>query len=171
MIFKNMSKHLLIIRHAKAKEQESGESDFERKLSKRGKEDAEEMAKELKKMNILPDKIFVSPAKRTAKTAEIMAEVLDYPMTNLDFKPEIYEASQHTLLKIINNFDDSIDLAFLVGHNPGLTLISDYLSIEEVDFLPTCGMAFFTFEADTWQMIGRNFGKLMWLKSPKEIQH
>jgi phosphohistidine phosphatase len=164
-----MPKHLWIIRHAKAKDIEFGEADFERKLSKRGKEDAEEMAIELKKKGISPDKIYVSPAKRTRKTAEIMAEVLNYPIDNLVEIAGIYEASQQTLAKIIHNFDDSVSQVLLIGHNPGLTLVADYLSDQEIDFLPTCGVAYIQFEVDSWQLISRNTGKFQWLKSPKEI--
>ncbi|MCU0445918.1 MAG: histidine phosphatase family protein [Microscillaceae bacterium] len=164
-----MPKHLWIIRHAKAKDNEAGEADFDRKLSKRGKEDAEEMALELKKIGIAPQKIYVSPAKRTRKTAEIMAEVLAYAENDLVEVSGVYEASQQTLLKIINNFDDAADRAFLIGHNPGLTLIADYLSDKDIDFLPTCGIAYIQFDFDSWQLVSRNTGKLQWLKSPKEI--
>jgi phosphohistidine phosphatase len=164
-----MPKHLWIIRHAKAKDIEFGEADFDRKLSKRGKEDAEEMANELKKKGILPDKIYVSPAKRTRKTAEIMAEVLNYSEDNLVEIAGIYEASQQTLLKIINSFDDDANQVLLIGHNPGLTLVADYLSDKDIDFLPTCGVAYIQFDFDSWQLVSRNTGKLQWLKSPKEI--
>jgi phosphohistidine phosphatase len=163
-----MPKYLLIIRHAKAKEIELGQADFERKLSKRGKSDAEELGGELKKMNVIPDTFYVSPAKRTHKTAEIIAEELNLTPEKIQLLPEIYEAAQHTLLKIINKFDRQSQIACLIGHNPGLTLIADYLSGGKVDFLPTCGSVYLQFDLDDWQMISKNTGQLLWLKSPKE---
>lgn len=164
-----MQKTLLIIRHAKAKEIKIGQADFERKLSKKGIGHANTMANILEEIQVKPDKIYASPAQRTKMTAEIFAETLQHSLDNLVFKKDIYEASSNTLLDIVTNFDDHVQVAFIVGHNPGVTLLADDLTEAGVDFIPTCGMALITFEIDSWRMVSRGLGSLVWLKKPKMI--
>jgi phosphohistidine phosphatase len=168
---RDMQKNLVIIRHAKAKEMKDEEADFDRELHKKGISHANMMGRLLKNLHLFPDKIYSSPALRTQMTAEIFAEVLGYEKGKLIFEQNIYEASTSILLEIVNNFDESAHTVFLVGHNPGLTLLADYLCSETVEFIPTTGMVYITFEVDTWKMLSKELGQLVWLKSPKEIEN
>ena len=61
-------KKIYIIRHAKASKSEDID-DFERKLTKSGKEDLKKLFKNLASHEIHPDLVLSSPAVRTAKTA------------------------------------------------------------------------------------------------------
>ncbi len=164
-----MQKELLIIRHAKAKEMKVGQADFDRKLSKKGISHAHMMSQILTELSIIPDKIYSSPARRTTMTAEIFAENLNYPQDQLIFDKNIYEAGVSTLLEIVNQMDEAARLTCLVGHNPGLTLLADYLCDSGVEFIPTCGMAYLKFEVDSWQAVSQTTGNLIWLKTPKMI--
>lgn len=164
-----MQRNLIIVRHAKAKEITTGQADFDRKLSKRGVSDAHLIGQMLKELAIQPDKIYASPSRRTTMTANILAEELAYPADELIFDHEIYEASSNTLLNIVNNFDDHIKVAFLIGHNPGLTLLADYLSNANIEFIPTSGMVNLVFEMESWKMVSKDLGSLVWFKSPKMI--
>ncbi|WP_186299813.1 SixA phosphatase family protein, partial [Campylobacter jejuni] len=66
-------KKIYIIRHAKASK--SGDiDDFERKLTKSGKEDLKKLFKNLASHEIYPDLVLSSPAVRTAKTAKKIAK-------------------------------------------------------------------------------------------------
>ncbi|NJL15573.1 MAG: hypothetical protein HC913_22905 [Microscillaceae bacterium] len=73
-----MSKQLCLIRHAKAKEIKPEQADFDRKLAKRGRADAEVMAQQLLSLSLKPDLLYCSPAERTRETVEIFAQVLGY---------------------------------------------------------------------------------------------
>ncbi|GAB4407657.1 MAG: phosphohistidine phosphatase SixA [Microscillaceae bacterium] len=162
-----MSKQLCLIRHAKAKEIKPEQVDFDRKLAKRGRADAEAMAQQLLPLGLKPTLIYSSPAERTRETAEIFAQVLGYAPEKIVHVPEVYEANLQTLLEVVNKMSDEADTALLVGHNPGLTVLADYLSPTEVAFLPTTGMALFEFEVDSWSEISGSTGTLLWLKNPK----
>ena len=80
-------KIIYFIRHAKAKK--IAATDFDRALSSKGKEAAKVMAARLKNKNILPELIISSPAKRTAKTAKIIAKNMNFSgcsaLTNIGF--------------------------------------------------------------------------------------
>ncbi|MBE0617968.1 MAG: histidine phosphatase family protein, partial [Proteobacteria bacterium] len=72
-------KRLTLVRHAKSGHKDGSLPDFERPLSRRGKEDAPEMGRRLAARGVLPDALVTSPAKRARKTAEKIARALDFP--------------------------------------------------------------------------------------------
>ncbi|RVT98082.1 histidine phosphatase family protein [Mucilaginibacter limnophilus] len=156
-------KRLLLIRHAKATH-ESGYIDFERPLTPEGVEDASYMAERVKEQNIVPDILISSPALRTLATANIFSQHLAgrKPETNKD----IYDASEQTLLKVINNFPDNVDYIGLVGHNPGISQILYYLTgkVQEMD---TSGIALIEFKVDSWTEVSGETGTLISYDSPK----
>lgn len=162
-----MKKKLLIIRHAKAKEIKPGQADFDRKLSAKGISHAHLMANQLLELGIKADKMYVSPARRTVMTADIFAEVLSYTSDHFIFEKNIYEASFQTLLNIVNQFDEQAETAFIIGHNPGLTYLADYLCGGGIEFIPTTGIAYISFELEKWAWISEGTGNLLWLKTPK----
>ena len=62
-------KYLILIRHAKS-DWSFDLPDLERPISNRGKNDIKIMSSVLKKINLNPEYIFVSKAKRTIQTFE-----------------------------------------------------------------------------------------------------
>ena len=69
---------LFIIRHAKSSWKNPLQSDYERPLNDRGEADAPMMGERLKKLNIQPDLIISSTAKRAAQTAKKIAAAMGY---------------------------------------------------------------------------------------------
>src|SRR6185312_13320042 len=118
-------KKLLLIRHAKA-EKDTTVKDIDRPLKYIGIQDAGCMADRLKDNSIIPQYIITSPALRTKTTAEIFADQLSLPEPIID--RSIYEASQQTLLGVINKLPNKYDFIALVGHNPGIAYILHYLT-------------------------------------------
>ncbi|MDX2301530.1 MAG: histidine phosphatase family protein [Microscillaceae bacterium] len=163
-----MQRELLIIRHAKAEEIHIGQDDFDRSLKKRGVRDAETMGELLRDRQLAPDLICVSPAKRTSKTAEIIAKSFHYSKDSIIFERNIYDADLHTLLQVVNFLPDSAKRVYLVGHNPGLTMLADYLGDTSITFIPTCGIAYLGFDVESWGLISKGLGHLIWLETPKE---
>jgi phosphohistidine phosphatase len=156
-------KKLLLIRHAKATH-ETGYVDFERPLKQSGMQDALFMANVLQKRSMIPEIIVTSPALRTLSTAQIFAEHLRLPAADTDQK--IYEASEQTLVKVINNLPNEHDFIGLVGHNPGISQILHYLTGQFRD-VPTCAMALISFDNDNWRSISSEDGHLSFYDSPK----
>jgi phosphohistidine phosphatase len=155
-------KRLLLIRHAKA-EQGSSFNDFERPLKPRGIEDAQTISLNLRNKNIVPQMILSSPALRALATAQVFAENLS--VDNLQTEKTIYEASDSTLLKIINNLSDDHSLVALVGHNPGFEQIISYLT-GEYRSVPTCSATLITFEVEKWAEVSNTSGSLTFYSEP-----
>jgi len=160
-------KKLLIMRHAKANLGDAFENDFDRTLSDRGKKDAPEMGKRLKKNGVKPDLIISSPAARALKTAKEIAKEIDYPEKNIVTEPEIYQADIIDLIKVIRNLDDKNNKVMLFGHNPGLTGLVGYLTNQFIDNIPTSGVVQINFDFQTWKQVTQQSGKFISFDYPK----
>ncbi len=165
-----MTKKLYIIRHAKAKDADEFEADFDRQLSQRGIQDAKTTGNWAKQNNIMPDFILCSPAERTRKTSEVLAKVLGFPDTKIEHELYMYEASQPTLLNLVNEaIPQEANTVFLIGHNPSCTLLADYISNVNITFMPTCAVVGLSFEVDSWGEISQGMGSLICFQIPKEL--
>ncbi len=156
-------KKLLLIRHAKA-EKETSVKDIERPLKYIGIQDAAFMAEKLKDDSRIPQIIVSSPALRTKTTAEIFADHLLLPDPELN--KAIYEASQQTLLRVINQLPVQYNFIALVGHNPSISQILYYLT-GEVKEVHTSAVAEIDFDAKDWTSISGGTGKLVYFSWPK----
>ena len=157
-------KRLLLIRHAKA-EKETSVKDINRPLKYIGIQDARFMAERVKENSLIPQLIVTSPALRTKTTAEIFADHLLLP--DPEINKAIYEASQQTLLRVINQLPNQYNFIALVGHNPGISQILYYLTGESRE-VHTSTVALIEFEIDDWKAISGDTGKLAYYSSPKE---
>ena len=163
-------KTLYLLRHAKSSWHYSELDDFERPLNKRGRRDVHLMGKIISDKNIYPDLIISSPAVRAAFTARIISEMIDYPEDHLLYHNMIYEATTSTLLNIIHNIDNQSGSLILVGHNPGLTLLINYLADRSIDNLPTCGFYGIELAIKKWSDISEKCGKQILHEYPKKHQ-
>lgn len=123
------------------------------------------MAERLIRHDIKPQILITSPALRTLATAEIFTEYLSLPKAKEDKK--IYDASRLSLLDVINSFDDKYDFIALVGHNPYIEQITQYLVGQSVAY-STCAIGLIEFEFDNWASVSSGTGTLKWHDSPKE---
>ncbi|AYL94709.1 SixA phosphatase family protein [Mucilaginibacter celer] len=156
-------KKLMLIRHAKATH-ESGYADFDRPLKPSGMQDAALMATLLRGQMQIPEIVVTSPALRTLNTAEIFANQFKIPAPLTDKR--IYEASENTWVKVVNDLPVDHNFVAVVGHNPGISHILYYLTGQVKD-MPTGAVAIITFENDDWQSISEEDGKLVHFDSPK----
>ncbi|WP_086243711.1 SixA phosphatase family protein [Campylobacter devanensis] len=160
-------KTIYFIRHAKAKK--IAATDFDRALSSKGKEAAKVMAARLKNKNILPELIISSPAKRTAKTAKIVAKNINFS-GKIQFENSLYEATTHDYLNIINHIDSSLNIVFIVGHNDTLTQICEILSDSHIGYIPTGGVFGIEFDVDEFKDIRAKIGRVLLFDYPKKIE-
>lgn len=123
------TKQIYIIRHAKAEEHSFAKPDYPRRLIAKGKNKAHRIANELAQdlYEMENTRMISSTADRAYETAEIFAEVLGIEKQNIQLEKSIYEASTDTLLKIVNKAPEKIDSLVLVGHNPGLSHLCNYI--------------------------------------------
>jgi len=143
-------KKLILVRHAKSSWKDPDLSDFERPLNKRGKNDAPVMGKRLKKLGVKPDIIISSTAVRASSTAKIFCEEMGLPEEKLIFDRNLYAAGEDEMLKVLNSLDDKIKTVMLFAHNPGLTDLSNLLSDDFIDNIPTAGVVSLTFKEESW---------------------
>jgi phosphohistidine phosphatase len=160
-------KTLIIMRHGKSSKDDPTLADAERPLNKRGKSDAPEMGKRMRKKNINPDLLVSSPAKRAISTARLVSEELGYKEDKIEMEPRIYEASVSDLMEVIHSLPEESEISMLFGHNPGFTDLIGYLCGDYIDNLPTSGIAIFEFNIPSWKHVGKENGKMVLLDYPK----
>jgi phosphohistidine phosphatase len=159
---------LTLVRHAKSNWGDTTLSDFDRPLNERGFRDTPLIGNVLNEKLAICDHIISSPAKRAITTANLLAEKLGHPEEDVIQDQKLYNASLHTLLKVIHELDSAVKHCVLVAHNPGLSLLADHLDSGQTGDLPTCAVVSFTFELNDWQAIGRGNGKLVLFEYPKK---
>jgi phosphohistidine phosphatase len=125
---------LIIMRHGKSDWAKAAQSDFDRPLSGRGRKDAPHMGAWLEKKGLVPDLIISSPALRARETAELVADALGYERQHIVWSKEIYDASLADLLAVLADIDHKVSCLLLIGHNPGLDSLLEYLSQDKPEY-------------------------------------
>lgn len=151
-------KRVVIVRHAKSVPY-GYDDDFNRELKNRGITDAEKISSELKKMNIKPDAMISSPAKRAIKTATIFAENLGFDKNNIREIEEIYDGlTTSEFIDLIHELPDSVNTAFFFGHNPGFYNYVINLLTYFHDDMPTCSTVGINFSVESWKNVSARTG-------------
>jgi len=119
-------KHLILMRHASAR---PGEDDRARPLSPEGLSEAERMGRVLEALaarGFRPERALVSPSRRTRETlAGVRAALAALAAAEED--EALYLASPGRLLARLQQLPDATSQVLLVGHNPGLAELLDWL--------------------------------------------
>lgn len=160
-------KHIYLIRHAKSDWNNPKLSDFNRPLNKRGKRNAPFMGQKLNELTPNLDLIIASPAKRALQTVKAICKEINYNESEIRFDESVYHSSYQNLNKIINDLDNNINTIALVGHNPGLTNFSNYLTNNYIDNIVTCGIVKIEFDIDNWNEIIEGLGTKVFYIYPK----
>ena len=109
---------LLLLRHAKSSWDEPHLSDHARPLNVRGRLAAAGMAREMRRLGLLPDLVLVSSARRTLQTLAALEPWENPPRVEpLD---ALYLAPASDLLDVLHTAAATARCILMVGHNPGL---------------------------------------------------
>lgn len=160
-------RRLLLLRHAKT-ERSSPKGDRERRLTKRGEEDARRLAPLIAKTP--PDLALTSSAARSVETLEL---VLDAAFPRL-VEDDLYLATEGQILERLRRTDDAVRTLLAVGHNPGFGELASSLagSGESRELLllrekfPTCALADLVFDVDHWALAAPGGGALLRYVTP-----
>jgi phosphohistidine phosphatase len=163
-----MMKTLYLVRHAKSSWKYPNLDDFERPLNKRGRKSAPFMGKILKKLKVAPDFIISSPANRAAMTARIIADMINYPLEKIRYSESIYEFSEDALIHVVKDIDAAVKKVMVVGHNPALNGLANYIGDQPISNIPTCGVYCVELDVTSWAKIGEHCGKLKFFEFPKK---
>jgi len=132
-------KTLYFIRHAKSSWDDPMLDDHDRPLNKRGRRDGPVMARRLLGIDVAPDGILSSTAKRARQTAGYFKDVLT--VENAIYFRELYHAWPTTIETQVRNLPDEWDTVLVFGHNPGYTDLANKLKNDlYVGNVPTCGI-------------------------------
>lgn len=170
MYTKTQMKTLTLIRHAKSSWKHPGLEDRERPLNKRGKQDRYLIGQRLCDMGVKPDRILSSPAKRAIKTANAIADMLDYPRNRIIIDECIYMQGAGALLRLIHELSDLWQHVLLIGHNPDITaLANDLLTDAHIANIPTCGVVSIALPSEHWRETAKHQCRLTHFDTPKQL--
>jgi phosphohistidine phosphatase len=124
-------KHVTLVRHAHAEKHEADIEDFERRLDKRGRREAEEMSELAHALGLRPDHIITSPAVRTVSTAKEFARALGFPLQKIRHDDRVYLAERAALVTILRAVPAGCRHVLLVGHNPGVSRLARWLTDDD----------------------------------------
>ncbi|MGB1110493.1 MAG: NUDIX domain-containing protein [Gammaproteobacteria bacterium] len=168
-----MTRQLLLLRHGKS-DWDADVSDFHRPLKARGKRGAQRMGAWLARIDQRPDFIISSPAERAFVTAEKCAKAMGLAADAIVPHKGIYEAGLDDLLKVLAAIPADAQRVMLVGHNPGLEQLLEYLSKEQPiipgdgKLMPTATLARLEMP-DDWQSIQPRHARLLGITRPREL--
>ncbi len=161
-------KTLTLVRHAKSSWSNTNLSDRKRPLNKRGERDAPIMGKRIVEHGIRPSLIVSSPATRAWTTAKIIAKEISYPQEFLQREDSLYLASLDEILDVIMAQDNEFNSLMVVGHNPGMTSVANFLSPGLTHNLPTAGVVSVQIEKEDWNLFERPKTELIVHDYPKK---
>ena len=157
-------KTLLLARHAKSDWETAGLRDHDRPLNARGRRDAPVMARRLRDDGVSLQRIVSSTAIRARSTADEYAAAFGLAVVE---EPALYAASARTILGIASALPDAVEVAMLVGHNPGMADAVAELAGSFVEF-PTCAVAECAVDVDSWSELIEGSGSLLRLRTPRD---
>ncbi|WP_439489551.1 SixA phosphatase family protein [Algoriphagus sp.] len=149
-------KRLFLLRHGEAGF--SNGADFQRKLTKKGRENLIRMAKSLSEELKNVDLLYCSTAERTMETAEIVGH--DMTFKDSQFTKEIYQADIGSLITMLEKTPSEVKTCLIIGHNPTLSLFLAHICNENYLGLQPGMMAVIDLEITDWKMAGFGTGTL-----------
>ncbi len=164
-------KTILLMRHAKAESPVSGQKDFDRPLSVRGRDDAERMGRTLAKLHAIPEAIVTSSAARARQTAEAAALGMNFGGT-IRLERALYAAPGDVWIAALRALPAAAGSALLVAHSPGIAEAAALIcgAPPRAFDVPTGGMIAFDGEVERWRDLVQGGAALRWFLRPKLIE-
>ena len=168
-----MARELLILRHGKS-DWETNAGDFDRPLKNRGKRGAQRMGVWMWQQGLRPDLIISSPAERAITTAHKCCKSMGMKASDVIEDERIYAASLDALLEVLKDTPADAGRTMLVGHNPGLEELLEFLVGDEMPLsddgklLPTATLAHLEMP-DDWQTLVSACAALENIMRPGEL--
>lgn len=159
-------KRLLLVRHAKSGWQSDVKIDFDRKLTKQGNDEANEMAALMSRNIANVDIIITSPAIRAVATAQYFANAFKIDFSDIQKDIGLYEKGISFIKKLIASQDISLECIMIVGHNPILTTLTANLTGNEIPPLEACSVVCIDYNITKWNEIEKIKGQLVFIEAP-----
>jgi len=169
-----MTRELLLLRHAKSSWKKPELRDFDRPLNKRGKQDAERMGRLLRERELLPDSVLSSTAKRARATLKRLRQAAGIAKGAVIWRDDLYLAELDALLTILAEAPPAARRVLLIGHNPGLEMLTRHLgggAIPEPSdgkLVPTAALVRLQLP-DDWSDLPAGAAKLALITRPRDV--
>ena len=166
-----MTRHLLLIRHAKSDWADPSMPDHARPLNARGRRDAPRMGAWIARQGLAPQEVLCSDAQRTRETLALMLPAWA-PAPAVSFHRALYHAGAEAMLAALEGAGAA--RVALIGHNPGLGELMARLARRAPAHprwgdVPTCAVAALTFAVDDWTAIREGQGEVAAFAVPADI--
>jgi len=153
-------KTIVVIRHAKAESHAASGDDFDRKLIRKGKIEAELLVDRLLRRAIQPSIIFSSPVIRALATAEIIAskyKLVSTVVTKSFLYNRLY--SFEDVEKAIVDSHCTGDIVFIVAHHPTILHLIMQMCTKKLEMLNPSEAVVVHFDTDDWNGISQKVCK------------
>ncbi|WP_273206284.1 CHAD domain-containing protein [Marinobacter subterrani] len=162
-------KHLFLVRHAKSNWADDQLSDRDRPLNARGQSQLPPLGKALKSAGAFEGEIYSSDATRALATLEgVLPETI--PPARCHSRSELYMFDYRRLLDWLEQRGDEARI-LLVGHNPALLELAQWLLKQPPEQLPTASFIHIRLPVTHWHQLERGNGKLVTLLTPAEFSY
>lgn len=155
------------MRHAQAEEIQSDGHDRDRELTSKGSQEALIMGTQLFQRSLNINALYTSSAARTRQTGSLVADVLKLDAGSVLVQDDLYNSSIRTYLGFINQLPNDMKTVLLIGHNPAVSYLAEYLTDEELGSLPTAGICYIRFKLGSWQEVAKGCGELLEFMHPE----
>ncbi|MCG8026041.1 MAG: histidine phosphatase family protein [Candidatus Thiodiazotropha endolucinida] len=168
-----MTRELMLLRHGKSDWSQQLE-DFKRPLKDRGKRGAQRMGVWLLQQQLQPDYVISSPAERAIVTAQKTVKAMGGDADAIVQDRRIYAANVGELLRVLSDVPPDGKRVMLVGHNPGLEMLTEYLHGERIPLpsdgklIPTATLAHIVMP-DDWIDLKAGDGELLSIARPSSM--
>lgn len=169
-------KRLYLLRHAKSSWDDPSLPDFDRPLTKRGRQAAKAIGRYLAAENLRPHAALCSSARRTRDTWRHVSARWDDPPP-VRHENGLYLAEPAAILKLLSALGSEADRVIVIGHNPGMEALATALTSNRrsPDFdrmrakYPTGGLALFDLAIENWRDIAPGCGTLVRFVVPRDL--
>jgi len=155
-----MAKQLYLLRHGDSASKQLGGSDKDRELTANGMKESMLIGSFLQKNGICVDQILSSTAERAKNTTQIVSDAMRSDTDKILLQDELYDASFRTFFDLLTKLEDHLNTVMVVGHNPTITYVAEYLTGDALGDLSTCGLVLIHFNVNSWKDLSKGNGKL-----------
>jgi phosphohistidine phosphatase len=165
---------VILLRHGKSSWSDSTLADIDRPLAPRGERASRKLAKYIRRKKIQPALVLCSPSLRTRQTLEAVEASLG-KLCAVEVVPQLYAASEHELLELLQALPESVSSVMLIGHNPGLHSLALILASRGADLsqleekFPTGALATLVVRSESWTALGRGEAELVDYVVPRQL--
>jgi len=162
-------KRVHLLRHAKSSWEDLALTDHQRPLKKRGRKDAALMAPAIERAGWQTTVVHCSSAVRAVQTLEHVLAALPSAPGPVFFHDALYSFDDRVLVDWLGSRSE--DDITLVGHNPALHQLHEWLSEHRIENFPTCAYSQLSVDVRHWSELRAGCATLNAFVTPRMLKH